>query len=231
MPSFSLARFLRFLPLAALGVALARPGSAEAEAPRIEAPLLWQVDGGQRPSFFFGTIHAGVDASELPPVVDAALQHSEVFVMETPPPRGLPARAIAAALPMDLALADRAHRTGKRIGALESLQFQLSLLSQVGGGQDLAAVLSEDPAAIEGLIAAYRSGDLEQVGALAHTGDAEMQELLLDRRNRHWDHRLAPGLRRGGLFVAVGAGHLPGEQGLLELVRQRGYSTRQLGQS
>jgi uncharacterized protein YbaP (TraB family) len=38
--------------------------------------------------------------------------------------------------------------------------------------------------------------------------------------------RMQPYLKQGKAFVAVGALHLPGEQGLLKLLEQRGYSVR-----
>jgi len=38
--------------------------------------------------------------------------------------------------------------------------------------------------------------------------------------------RMEPWLKQGGAFIAVGALHLPGEQGLIRLLRQRGYSVR-----
>jgi uncharacterized protein YbaP (TraB family) len=36
--------------------------------------------------------------------------------------------------------------------------------------------------------------------------------------------RMEPYLKQGGAFVAVGALHLPGEQGLLRLLGRRGYT-------
>jgi hypothetical protein len=35
--------------------------------------------------------------------------------------------------------------------------------------------------------------------------------------------RMAPMLRQGGAFIAVGAAHLPGETGLLRLIEKAGY--------
>ena len=47
---------------------------------------------------------------------------------------------------------------------------------------------------------------------------------LLDVRNRAWMPRLQTELSIGNAFVAVGALHLPGEVGLIELLRDIGFS-------
>ena len=156
----TLQRLLRFLPLAALGVVLAGSTPAEAEsseskAPTIDAPFLWQIDGGDKPSYLFGTIHAGVDAEELPSIVSHSLQQSEFFVMETSPGDVYPPAANTSfpmGTPMDLMLAEEAHQHGSRVGTLESMHFQLDLLKQVGSAEELAAMLADDSQAIEPLV-------------------------------------------------------------------------------
>lgn len=51
----------------------------------------------------------------------------------------------------------------------------------------------------------------------------ELQETLLDRRNESMSKRLLPHLEKGGAFVAVGVGHMPGEAGLIALLEKKGY--------
>ena len=48
--------------------------------------------------------------------------------------------------------------------------------------------------------------------------------LLLDQRNRDWMPALERELARGNVFVGVGALHMIGDQGLVELLRAEGYS-------
>ncbi len=50
-----------------------------------------------------------------------------------------------------------------------------------------------------------------------------MQAVVYDR-NRRMLERLQPHLARGGNFIAVGALHLPEENGLLALIEASGYS-------
>jgi uncharacterized protein YbaP (TraB family) len=236
MAAAPLLRLLRLLPLAALGVALAGSAPAEAaapsqQAPSIDAPFLWQISGGQRPSYLFGTIHAGVDASELPPIVGSALRHSELFVMETSPGDVYPpatSTSFPMGLPMDLSLAEDAHQSGARVATLESMRFQLDLLRQVGSAEELAAMLADDSEAIEPLVDAYRGGVLEEIGEVTQMGDEAMREVLLTQRNHRWIDKLEGVLSRGSAFIAVGVGHIPGEHGLLDLLDQRGFSIRRM---
>lgn len=51
-------------------------------------------------------------------------------------------------------------------------------------------------------------------------------EMLIDQRNRHMADAALPLLAKGGAFIAVGAAHLPGEQGLARLIQQAGYTVQ-----
>lgn len=53
---------------------------------------------------------------------------------------------------------------------------------------------------------------------------ARTDDYLLDFRNRRFLERLSGELTEGGVFLAVGSAHLPGEDGLVELLRARGYT-------
>jgi uncharacterized protein YbaP (TraB family) len=52
------------------------------------------------------------------------------------------------------------------------------------------------------------------------------QELLLDRRNRNWIPVMESAMKKSSTFFAVGAGHLNGSQGVLELLRKQGYMVK-----
>ncbi|MEM7189932.1 MAG: TraB/GumN family protein [Pseudomonadota bacterium] len=51
---------------------------------------------------------------------------------------------------------------------------------------------------------------------------------LLDKRNEAWMAGLAVPLQRGGAFIAVGALHLSGETGLIELLRREGFTVSRI---
>ena len=54
------------------------------------------------------------------------------------------------------------------------------------------------------------------------------KDRLIDQRNRLMADRMLPRLDEGGAFVAVGALHLPGQEGILSLLAARGYEVTRL---
>lgn len=56
----------------------------------------------------------------------------------------------------------------------------------------------------------------------------KLDSALVSARNKIFMPRLAPVLEKGGAFVAVGAAHLYGPQGLLQSLRQQGYEVQPL---
>ena len=77
--------------------------------------------------------------------------------------------------------------------------------------------------------AAYRAGDVRGLEAVvadkeSRLGLGEDQlRLLLGARNERWLPFVEQLVAEGGGFLAVGAGHLPGTDGLVALLRARGY--------
>jgi len=75
---------------------------------------------------------------------------------------------------------------------------------------------------------AYRRGDLDlldSLEALSITSDA-FEEKFLYRRNDIQANSIDTILKKSSLFVAVGAAHLPGKRGVIELLRKKGYTLR-----
>jgi len=48
-------------------------------------------------------------------------------------------------------------------------------------------------------------------------------DILLYNRNRNWIVKLKDLLPRKSMVIAVGAGHLPGENGVINLLRKEGF--------
>jgi uncharacterized protein YbaP (TraB family) len=69
---------------AALGGACTRPSETSAQVGPLPHPLLWSAEKAGTTTYFFGTMHAGIDATtRLPPVVWIKLDAARVFAMET----------------------------------------------------------------------------------------------------------------------------------------------------
>lgn len=137
---------------------------------------------------------------------------------------------------LDLVLFTRADGLGKRIHGLESVAEQVAVLDQIPIEDQIAALkdtldhLDQLEKVFNDLYDAYLSRNLTRLVELSdehlHFGDREAGEALMkrliDERNRRMVERLQNRLREGGAFIAVGALHLPGEEGLIALLRAQG---------
>ena len=137
---------------------------------------------------------------------------------------------------LDLVLFTRADGLGKRIHGLETVAEQVAVLDQIPIEDQIAALkdtldhLDQLEKVFNDLYDAYLSRNLTRLVELSdehlHFGDREAGEALMkrliDERNRRMVERLQKRLREGGAFIAVGALHLPGEAGLIALLRAQG---------
>lgn len=137
---------------------------------------------------------------------------------------------------MEQLIMDEAKRNGKRIDGLETMAYQMSIFDSIPyklQAQELLKSISTDDKASSGdkeykeLIEAYKDQDLKKLGEMITKSDAGMmqyQDVLLNNRNRNWVSKLKTILKDKAVVVAVGAGHLPGEKGLINLLRKEGYT-------
>jgi uncharacterized protein len=55
-------------------------------------------------------------------------------------------------------------------------------------------------------------------------GSDKYDDLLLKNRNKNWVKQLKQIMENKSVFVAVGAGHLVGNDGLISLLKKAGYN-------
>jgi uncharacterized protein YbaP (TraB family) len=135
---------------------------------------------------------------------------------------------------MDIYFQDLARKKSKKLIGLESIDDQIRVLfegvSLKRQADMLVKLVKEKDKGKEEtykLNDCYRRQDLNCLasGMNSDTGfDASEMEQLLYQRNRNWMKILPALLSEQSCFIAVGAGHLPGEKGLLELLRKEGYT-------
>lgn len=138
---------------------------------------------------------------------------------------------------LDLQLYARAIEQGKKVYGLESADEQLAVFNGMSRRDQIdmirAIVEHRHDAAAEAqqLLAAYLDRDLDTIERLGREdlqGDSPRsaasfyQRAVIDR-NRRMVRRMQTYLHQGRSFIAVGALHLPGAQGILHLLQQRGY--------
>lgn len=140
------------------------------------------------------------------------------------------------ALPLDLVLMGRAQAAGKRLFGLETLAEQTAVFDALPPAIQVAllresvchhARFQADTAA---LIGHYAAGDSAALYRLAHRYESPAQtrlmETLLVARNRRMVERLQISLAREAVFVAIGALHLPGADGVLAGLAAAGFELR-----
>lgn len=143
----------------------------------------------------------------------------------------LRAKGVTAENGVEAALAVRARAAGRPIVGLETVEQQLRFFDALPDPDQralLSATLDEiaDPAAADQVIGAWRRGDVDVI-ASDFDRDARatptLRRVLLTDRNTRWANWIAGVLKRPGkLFLAVGAGHFAGRDGLIAMLQARG---------
>lgn len=125
----------------------------------------------------------------------------------------------------------------KQLCALETLEEQLSVFDSLSS-QDQITLLKDSLDYLpqvqelnEKLVQAYLKGDLDEIYRRSmelQSNDDELTSRLMDalisQRNHKMITRMLPKLANGRVFIAVGALHLPGTNGLIHLLRKEGYA-------
>jgi uncharacterized protein YbaP (TraB family) len=133
---------------------------------------------------------------------------------------------------------DAAQTAGKTVQGLETVDFQISRFDDMTKEQQdhfLADTLKEletETASVTRLISAWKNGDaptLERLMLKDLQDDQMMYQRLLVERNRNWMPKIeALFASPGRAFVVVGAAHLLGPDGLLQMLKARGYAVEQM---
>ena len=139
---------------------------------------------------------------------------------------------------LDTFFQSQATTNGKKVDGLETPEFQFNLLfngySLERQAQLLMCTINNIDTEVESLkklTDAYMRQDLstmlrvseERKGNQCDPLPAEEDAMIYDR-NKAWSVKLPAIMKAAPTFVAVGALHLPGEKGLLNLLKKQGYT-------
>ena len=141
---------------------------------------------------------------------------------------------------VDQFLAEQAKHAGVKVVAIETPREQLDAIASLRPeiAAALLAVAARDPAVNDDVYATLltlyhesRPAEILVVGdsiggitAGERAAEDAFASLLLTGRNATMSERLEPLLTNGGAFIAVGALHLSGRDGLIERLRRLGYT-------
>lgn len=129
---------------------------------------------------------------------------------------------------------DEAKENDKEIKGLETFAYQLGIFDKIPyklQAQQLVKMVDDakagktDETDIKVLTDAYRKQELNKMDELTKDDPSigSFTDILLYDRNANWAKKLQEIMQGNSLVVAVGAGHLPGKKGVLNLLREAGY--------
>lgn len=140
---------------------------------------------------------------------------------------------------VDAFFAKKAKTDGKTTLFLETLDFQLSLMAGLGEGDESEFIrvnlanASDAAELLKNSLLAWRQGDMATIEQLllkkARAEDAKTYQQMFTARNQQWLPKISAMFGNSATeLVMVGAGHLPGDDGVLRLLQQAGYQVEPL---
>lgn len=120
----------------------------------------------------------------------------------------------------------------KEIKGLETIQFQASVFDSIPYEWQAKELLKnvdstkEMKKEFDQMARLYMHQQLDSLASMMNESefsDTGFGKILLVDRNKNWAKELNHIMKHESVFVAVGAGHLPGKNGLINLLREMGY--------
>lgn len=131
-------------------------------------------------------------------------------------------------------LANAATAVGKRVGALETAEQQLGFFDTLPEAAQIKFLLDSAEAAVspedktQAMINLWAAGNADDLGQMINDemdDDAALRDALLTRRNANWTQWIRTRMDQPGtVFIAVGAGHLAGNESVLSMLTSGGVT-------
>jgi uncharacterized protein YbaP (TraB family) len=132
---------------------------------------------------------------------------------------------------IDMEIESKAQQNKIPVSGLETAAYQLSIFDKVPD-EEMANIImeavrhpDEGEKNFREMVNYYHKQDLDNLARLILESDelGSSAEELLDKRNQNWIPKMEELMKTKACFFAVGAGHLGGSNGVIELLRQKGY--------
>lgn len=138
---------------------------------------------------------------------------------------------------MEVIILNEGYKHKLDIKGLETMEFQAGLFDSIPYAEQAAELvkaidsLPNQKSQTDSLLQNYRSQNLAALESQISNSEGpegKYLDLLLYQRNRNWVAQFDTIAAKGPTLFAVGAGHLPGKEGVLELLRKKGYTVTPL---
>lgn len=126
-----------------------------------------------------------------------------------------------------------AQKDKKEIKGFETMAFQASVFDSIPYKTQASSLLktidslSTYKVYFAKMLEVYKTQKIDSIQSLfseSEYGQAENMDILLTKRNQNWVEQLKTILKTKSVFIAVGAAHLVGDDGLITLLRKEGYT-------
>jgi len=124
----------------------------------------------------------------------------------------------------------KAKESNKPVVGLEKVAEQLDFLNQSFTTDEMISYLQQiDATMCAEMVKLYTNQDIDglyQMMTDKESMSATTQKILLDNRNANWVKAMPKMMQQESIFFAVGSAHLAGEKGVINLLKQAGYSLK-----
>ena len=135
-------------------------------------------------------------------------------------------------------LSQRAVKNAQHMRGLETAGQQIDYFATMPMDEQLSflqiSIEDFDKAGeqINDMLDAWIKGDIESLGSLLNESMADLPnvyERLITQRNKNWVTQIKGFMQEPGIFfMAVGAGHMSGDVGIITLLKKAGYEVRRV---
>ncbi|ASZ11718.1 TraB/GumN family protein [Chitinophaga pendula] len=129
-----------------------------------------------------------------------------------------------------------AKQAGHSMGGLETVNEQIGAMNQSFSLTDIIVQygnIAEYRSFFNKMVAAYKAESYVAIGEMVRDRrymTAQAEQLMLTDRNHQWIERMPVMMQRESVFFAVGAGHLGGPEGVINLLKKEGYTVKPVNQ-
>ena len=138
--------------------------------------------------------------------------------------------------PLDIYLQEKGKKKKKEIVGIETVAEQMAAIDTISLTEQAEMLLeyvnnpvksNED---VERIIKLYQQGRLLDLYEMVFLElDDKTEAALLTKRNHVMVDRVVEMMKTKSVFMAIGSAHLPGEEGVLHLLQEKGYKVRGIG--
>lgn len=125
----------------------------------------------------------------------------------------------------------KAKEEEKQVEGLETVEFQVGIFDQIPQDlqlEELGKMLTGEYSQNEfkEMISGYLAEDIYALDRAMNSSGmmADYRSILLDERNNNWIPKIEAAMKTNSTFIAVGAGHLGGENGVIALLKKAGFT-------